>query len=278
MSERDRILGALSETDVLRGIRWAFESAARRTRDDYDELTGHNATWVGITRWVLCCDRLDRVFSCGRYATPEDSPATVGLDVLFATLPKGERNTFPHIEPGTVFRDDVKGSPGWSNGDVRWLLASAEFGGVDDIDWSRRSQIKQATAKQIDPDNDQFSLLDALMDDPVAALLREALERAVELDTTTLVVTHTHDIDSDDLELFLGLPSMDDKDTPWSWKENLLAAPPSGGGRQKPPVTDPDGQPDVPDASVRLRQPKEKSIPKATGTSDLDAPRATEDR
>jgi len=274
MSERERILGVLGATDVLRGIRWAYDSAARRTREDYDELTGHNATWVGITRWVLLCDRLDRVFSCGKYATREDSPGTVGLDILFATLTEAEQATFPHIEPGTVVRDDLVGSPGWSNGDVRWLLASAEFGGVDEINWSRRSQVKQRTAKQIDPDNEQLSILDVLMDDPGAAKLREALERAIEFDITTLVVTHTHDIDTNDRELYLGLPSMEDQDSAWAWKENLLTAPPADGDRQKPTVTEPDGPSDVPDAPVRLRTPSEKAAPK---TND-DAPRAAEVR
>jgi len=274
MSERRRILGVLGEADVLRGIRWAYESAARRTREDYEEPTGHNATWVGITRWVLLCDRLDRVFSCGKYATREDSPGTVGLDILFATLTEAERTTFPHIEPATVVRDDLVGSPGWSNGDVRWLLASAEFGGVDEINWSRRSQVKQRTAKQIDPDNDQLSILDVLMDDPGAAKLREALEHAIEFDITTLVVTHTHDIDTNDRELYIGLPSMEGQDSAWAWKENLLTAPPADGGRQKPPVTEPDGPADVPDAPVRLRTPSEKTAPR---TND-DAPRAAEGR
>lgn len=274
MSERERILGVLGETDVLRGIRWAYESSARRTREDYDDLTGHNATWVGITRWVLLCDRLDRVFSCGKYATREDSPGTVGLDILFATLTEAEQATLPHIEPGTVVRDDLVGSPGWSNGDVRWLLASAEFGGVDEINWSRRSQVKQRTAKQIDPDNDQLSILDVLMDDPGAAKLREALEHAIEFDITTLVVTHTHDIDTNDRELYLGLPSMDGHNSAWAWKEDLLTAPPADGGRQKPPVTEPDGPSHVPDAPVRLRTPGEKTAPRTNN----DAPRAAEGR
>ena len=274
MSERERILGVLGKAGVLGGIRWAYESAARRTREDYDEPTGHNATWVGINRWILLCDRLDRVFSCGRYATREGSSGTVGLDVLYATLTDEEQATFPHIPPGTVGRDDLVGSPGWSNGDVRWLLASAEFGGVDEINWSRRSQVKQRTAKQIDPDNDQLSILDVLMDDPGAAKLREALEHASEFDITTLVVTHTHDIETNDRELYLGLPSMDGQDNAWAWKENLLAAPPADGGRQKLPAAEPDGPANVPDAPVRLRTPAEKAAP----MTNLDAPRAAEDQ
>jgi hypothetical protein len=267
MSERQRILSVLGGTDVLNGIQWAFESAARRTREDYDEPTGHNATWIGITRWVLLCDRLDRVFSCGKYATREDSPGGVGLDVLFATLTDAERAAFPYIEPGTVVRDDLVGSPGWRNDEVRWLLASAEFGGIDEINWSRRSRVKQRTAKQIDPDNDQLSILDVLMDDPGAANLREALEHAVEFDVTTLVVAHTHDVDTNDRELYLGLPSMDDQGTSWAWKENLLAGPASDGERRKPPVAEPDGPSDVPDAPVRLRTAGQKEAPK---TSDAE--------
>lgn len=274
MSERERILGHLDSTDVLRGIRWAYESAARRTREDYDEPTGHNATWVGINRWILLCDRLDRVFSCGRYSTRADSPGVVGLDVLYATLTDEEQMAFPHIPPGTVVRDDLVGSPGWSNGDVRWLLAAADFGGVDKIDWSRRSQVKQRAAKQMDPDNDQLSILDVLMDDPGAAKLREALEHAIEFDITTLVVTHSHDIDTDDGELYLGLPSMEDQDTAWAWKEDLLTVPPAVDGRRSPPASEPDGSSNVPDAPVRLRTPAEKASPKP----GVGAPRAAEGR
>ena len=230
MSERERILEDLGSTNILRGIRWAYESAARRTRLDYDEETGHNTLLVGVMRWVLLCDRLDRVFSCGKYTTPEDSPATTGLDVLFASIPADEQGTFPQIEPGIVVRDDLLGSPGWSNGDIRWLLASAEFGGIDAINWRRRSPLKQRTAKQVDPDNDQMSLLDVLMDDPGAAKLRAALERAVELDLPTLVVTHTHDIDTDDRELYIGLPAMDEPRV-LGREGNLLTSPPASPSR-----------------------------------------------
>jgi hypothetical protein len=273
VSERERILSVLGGSDVLRGIRWAYESAARRTRDDYDELTGHNATWVGITRWVLLCDRLDRVFSCGRYAAPEGSPDSVGRDVVLATIPEPERLAFPHIKPGTVVRADILGSPGWSNGDVRWLLASAEHGGIDQINWTHRSPVKQRVAKQADPDQDQMSILDVLVDDPGAAKLRDALEHAVELDIVTLVVAHTHDVDEDGRELYLGLPSVEGRGNPWAWKSNLLTSPPDGPTRQGPPVVQPDSPSDVPDALVRLRMPGETVAPQ----SDT-APRAVDGR
>lgn len=274
MSERERILDGLDRTGALRGIRWAYESAARRTQEDYDEPTGHNATWVGINRWILLCDRLDRVFSCGRYGTRANSPDAAGLDVLYATLTEDEQTKFPHVPPGTVVRDDLVGSPGWSNGDVRWLLASADFGGVDEINWSRRSQVKQRAAQQIDPDNDQLSILDVLTDDPGAAKLREALQRATEFDITTLVVTHTHDIDTDGRELYLGLPSMEDQDTAWAWKKDLLTVPSSDGGRRTTPAFEPDGTSNVPDAPVRLRTPAERAAPKSGDA----APRALEGR
>lgn len=270
MSERERILGGLGGTDVLRGIRWAYESAARRTREDYDEPTGHDATWVGISRWKLFCDRLDRAFSCGKYATKEDSPEGVGLDVLFATLTKDEQATFPHIPPGTVFRDDVLGSPGWSNGDVRWLLASAKPGGVDNIKWSRRSPLKQRAAKQPDPDNDQLSIFDELFDDASTTEMQDALKHAQDFDRTTLVVTHAHDIDTDARELYIGLPSMENHDKAWAWKANLLTIPPSDPGRQRPPVVEPDGPSTVPDAPVRLRKPGEKAQPQITRKSGSD--------
>ena len=274
MSERERIMNALAESDVLRGIRWAYGSAARRTREDYDEPTGHDAGWVGYNRWKLICDRLDRVFSCGKYATQEDSPATVGLDVLFATLTEAEQASYPHIAPGTVLRDNVLGSPGWSDGDVRWLVASTKPGGADNIKWSRRSPLKQRAAKQSDPDSDQLSIFDALSEEAGADVLLAALEFARDINRTTLVLCHSHDVETDARELYLGLPSMEHPDFAWAWKENLLTAPPNEPGRQKPPGSEPDSPSDVPDAPVRLRTHGEKANPE----SNHEAPRAAEDR
>lgn len=253
MNERNRILTELENADILPAIRWAFEAAARRTRDDYDDATGHNDTWIGTTRWVLLCDRLDRVFSCGKYATPEGGPSDAGLDILYATLTEDEMATFPDIPAGTVFRDDVVGSPGWSSRGVRWLLASAEFGGVNDIKWARRSPLKQRAAKQPDPDDSQMSIFDELTDPP-SIQLREALARAEEFDVPTLVVTHTHDMNTDDRELFLGLPSLEDPNQSWAWKKDLRTTPQRGPGGRRPANVEPDGPVDLPDAPVRLRQ------------------------
>lgn len=283
MTERERILDDLGEAGVLLGIQWSYESAARRTREDYDEPTGHDTTWVGMNRWKLLCDRLDRVFSCGKYATKKDSPEGVGLDILYATLTPAERDTFPHIPLGTVLRDNVLGSPGWSTGEVRWLLASARPGGVDNINWSRRSPLKQRTAKQPDPDTRQMSIFDGLIEDPITTQLQDALRHAHGLDRTTLIVTHAHEIDTDARELYIGLPSMETPGRAWAWKQDLLDTPPSPPSRQKLPTSEPDNPGDAPDAPVRLRKPGERAQPNevrrsAVKSHDPDVARAAEGR
>lgn len=71
MSGRDDLVSTLDRAGVLVGIRWAYLSAAGRVLEDYSEAAGHDATWVGVTRFTLFRDRLDRVFSCRRYAAAE---------------------------------------------------------------------------------------------------------------------------------------------------------------------------------------------------------------
>ena len=271
------MLSELADADVLQAIRWSFESAARRTRADYDDATGHDAAWAGITRWVILRDRLDRVFSCGRYATPNGASADAGLDVVYASLSEEEITTLPQVAPGAVFRDDLLGSPGWSTGQVRWLLASAEFGGIDDIRWNRRSPLKQRVANQPNPDNDQASIFDEL-DDPWAVQLREALVRADTLDVPTLVVTHTQDIYTDDRELYIGLPSMEDSDRAWAWKHDLMSSTPGGAAGVRRVVIEPDGPRQVPDAVVRLRQPAAGTGTNGSSTHNDTASRSTEER
>ena len=84
MSERQDVITSFEGAGVLPGIRWAYLSATARVSGDYSEAAGHDATWVGITRFTLFRDRLDRVFACGRYAVREGADAELSLDVLHA--------------------------------------------------------------------------------------------------------------------------------------------------------------------------------------------------
>lgn len=104
MSERDDLVGALDRAGVLAGIRWAFLSAAGRVLEDYSEAAGHDATWVGVTRFTLFRDRLDRVFSCRRYAVAEGADGQLSLDILHAELTERDVKTFPKLDPELVVR------------------------------------------------------------------------------------------------------------------------------------------------------------------------------
>src|ERR1700684_4002712 len=70
MGEQQEVMADLRAAGVLAGIRWAYESATRRSLEMYCEADGHDPAWLGHTRFTLFRDRLDRVFSCVRYAVP----------------------------------------------------------------------------------------------------------------------------------------------------------------------------------------------------------------
>ena len=70
MGEQQEVIAELTAAGVLAGIRWAYESATRRSLESYCEADGHDPAWLGHTRFTLFRDRLDRVFACARYAVP----------------------------------------------------------------------------------------------------------------------------------------------------------------------------------------------------------------
>lgn len=123
MSEEADLLELLESTGVLDGFRWANESAARGTLDDYSEDKGHDAGWLGFTRFTLLRDRTDRFTSCARYEASEDGSADLGLDVLHEALSRREIAEMPVVASDVVRRANLNGSPGWRIADVRILLA-----------------------------------------------------------------------------------------------------------------------------------------------------------
>src|ERR1700722_19662748 len=66
MGEQQEVIEELTAAGVLAGIRWAYESATRRSLESYCEADGHDPAWLGHTRFTLFRDRLDRVFTCSR--------------------------------------------------------------------------------------------------------------------------------------------------------------------------------------------------------------------
>lgn len=223
----------------------------RRVLADYSEDAGHDSAWVGMTRFVLLRDRLDRAFSSGRYQLTPGADLSTGLDLVHAELPPEDIATLPLISSGAVRRVNMNNSPGWQHGKIRWLIASAPHGGLDRIPWPQKSATKQSVARQPNPDPEP-SLFDDYDGEENGPTTGETL------DADTFVVAHTLDAISGHRELILGRPRLNDGGgNPWHWRENLLDAPPRGtrATRDPAPPLPPD---DVPDVEVRLRSAEER--------------------
>ncbi|WP_144933171.1 hypothetical protein [Kocuria marina] len=251
MSEQNDVIGELRETGVIDGIRWAYGSAVARTMDLYSEEDGHGAATLGTLKFTHFQDRLDRVFSCGRYDVGEGE-ADANLDVLYANLSDRDIASMPRLDPYLVKRSDLNGSPGWVFGSYRFLLASAIYGKVDQIPWPQKSLIKQKVAQQRDPEPPP-TLFDVLNPEEVGGL--QELEDPNELDLRTFVIGHSLDPVSQQTELVFGRSRIAAKgESSWRWSEDILALPPMGGGQRiddAPSSGGPDAEADAP---VRLRR------------------------
>lgn len=251
-------MASFSDAGVLTGIRWAYLSATRRVLEDYSEPAGHDATWVGITRFTFLRDRLDRVFSCERYALPVGGDVGNSPDVLLAALSEQDIRDMPELPPDLVTRADLNGSPGWAWRDWRWLLASCAFGKIAELPWPQKSPTKQRVARQPNPDPDQRSLFEGVADGEVGGL--EAIFAAAhQLDQETLVVAHTLAIDGGSRELVIGRPRLNaGGGDAWHWYQDLLAGSGTSGGQRADAPNPAGSQPRIPDAPVRLRRPADE--------------------
>jgi hypothetical protein len=253
VSEQQEVIDELEEIGVLAGVRWAYRSATTRTLEVYSEADGHDAAWLGNTRFTLFRDRLDRVFGCGRYAVQPGSSATAHLDVLYAELSAEDRATMPHLAPGLVSRADFNGSPGWSHARRRFLLASCAFGKLDRLPWPQKSPTKRRIALQPTPDPPQASLFDDVADEELAGLVA-LMTQARTLDLETFVVGHTLDSVGETLELVFGRPRLNSGGgDAWYWQQDLLAMPAADGSGQFGRGLGPSDPDTAPDAPVRLR-------------------------
>lgn len=250
MTEKNDLIARLNDAGVLDGVRWAYASAVSRTLSDYSEDAGHDAAWLGSTRFVLFRDRLDRVFSCGKYALQSGADASAGLDLVRVELTDKDVETMPTVDPSLVRRADLNHSPGWQVGDLRFLLASCAFGKIHSLPWPQKSTTKQTVAMQPNPEPVP-TLFDELAEDEVGGLV--ALDDD-SLDLETFVVAHTLDPLGQKRELVFGRPQLNHGGgDAWHWYENLLAGPPLPGGHQEV-LPRPSGPDTVPDALVRLRK------------------------
>jgi hypothetical protein len=257
VSDQQDVLAEFGEAGVLAGVRWAFLSATARSLETYSEADGHDAAWLGNTRYTLFRDRLDRVFACERYAVRSGND-DADLDLLYDQLSERDIETIPRMDAGLVRRADLNGSPGWAYGERRFLLASCVFGKLDRLPWPQKSPTKQLVAGQRSPEPQQPSLFEGLYPEEIGGL--EALLTAGEdLDLTTYVVAHTLDALSQQVELVFGRTRLNaGGGQAWYWRHDLLGAPPAGGGRRTDDAPLPTGPNTVPDAPVRLRRPAEE--------------------
>jgi hypothetical protein len=255
VSEQQQVVTELARAGVLAGVRWAYLSATTRSLETYSEADGLDTAWLGHTRFTLFRNRLDRVFACDRYAV-HTGDGEADLDVLYEQLSEHDVHTMPRVAPGLMRRANLNGSPGWALGQRRFLLASCEFGKLDQLPWPQKSLTKQRVALQRNPAPPQPSLFDGFAPEEVGGLAM-ALAGEPELDLTTYVVAHSLDPLGQHTELALGRPRLNAGGGPaWHWREDLLDAAPAGGGRragasQPRPSR---GQDPMPDAPVRLRE------------------------
>jgi hypothetical protein len=254
MSEQQDVIGSLEAAGVLPGISWAYRAATSRTLEFFSEADGH-AALLGNVRFTLFRDRLDRVFACEAYDLQTDSAPTDHLDVLYAELSQEDVRTMPQLAPDQVRRANLTGSPGWAFKGRRFLLASSAFGKLDELPWPRKSPTKQRVARQRQPNPAQVSLFADAADAEIAGL-EELLANTYRLDLDTFVVAHTLDSVSQGTELVFGRPLFNSGGgRAWTWRHDLLAAPPADGGRIRGDGQLPSGPDSVPDAPVRMRRP-----------------------
>ncbi|MGW0249872.1 hypothetical protein ACWDYH_24925 [Nocardia goodfellowii] len=254
MSEQHEIISELGSAGVLDGIRWAYLSATARSLEAYAEDGAFDdAAWLGTTRYTLFRNRLDRVFACERYESGSGDGRS-DLDLLYAQLSDTDIRTMPHLDPGLVERKNLNGSPGWAHRDHRFLLASSEFGKLDELPWPQKSPTKQKVASQRDPDPDQRSLFESAADEELS-VLEAVIAAETDLDMTTFVVAHSLDALTGKSELVLGRPKLNaGGGRAWRWREDLLNLPPFGDRFRSDNTPLPIGPDGTPDALVRLRR------------------------
>jgi hypothetical protein len=265
VSEQQDVIAELGDAGVLAGVRWAYLSATTRSLETYSEADGHDAAWLGNTRYTLFRDRLDRVFACERYAVRSGND-DADLDLLYDQLSDRDVDTMPRLDADLVRRSNLNGSPGWAYRDLRFLLASCVFGKLDRLPWPQKSSTKQGVARQHNPEPPQPSLFEGLAPEEVGGL--EALLAAgQDLDLTTYVVAHSLDPLSQQIELVLGRARLNSGGgQAWHWRQDLIGTAPTDGGRRTDDTPLPTGPLTVPDAPVRLRRPaKERRDDRASG-------------
>ena len=217
---------------------------------------GHDAALLGSIRYTLFRDRLDRVFACERYAVRSGNE-DADLDLLYDQLSEQDVDSMPRLDAELVRRCDLNGSPGWACADLRFLLASGEFGRLDRLPWPQEEPDQAACGVTARPRTAATRFVRGMG----AGGGRRPGDAGhwARADLRTYVVAHTLDPLSQQIELFLGRPQLNSGGgQAWSWRQNLLGTPPADGGRRGGDAPLPFGPDTVPDAPVRLRRPAEE--------------------
>ena len=255
MSEQDDAIAELQANGVLAGISWAWGSTRRQTLESYEPDTGHDQGWVGYNAFKILTDRLDRVFSLGRFAIQPDMDPALGSDVLAQGLAPGEFERMPQMLSDVVVRDDLNGSPGWLSCGWRILLQS--YGGleIDGIPWPQKSWTKRKVASQPAPDMPTlpFDVLELPMAMDVLGDL--SAQPPADRVIVTLVGAYAIDALTGGSALHIGRPRLNRRGgDAWHWRVQLDADGHGGTGRGLPASTPGDSPVSpVPDAPVRLR-------------------------
>ncbi|MBE1607062.1 hypothetical protein [Actinopolymorpha pittospori] len=221
MDERGQAIDDLEGHGVLEGFRWAWDSASAQTVRTFDPATGHDQGWLGYNAFKVLTDRLDRVFSCGRFEMKADAFSTERGRLLREGLMPGEFEGMPRLAPGIVVREDLSRSFGWRCGVWRVLLQSFGSVGIDGILWSQKSPTKQRVAAEASPDQPQLSLWEPDAG-PMAEVDDASSDTSLGVSVRTLFVAHGIDASTGDSALYLGRARCNrNGDSPWVWRVRL---------------------------------------------------------
>lgn len=244
--EEQKVVSAFRDGGVSPALTWAHRSAAHTILDTITPALGfHTDATRSLAQRELLIDRTDRVAQCRNYA-PDPLLPEAGQDLLSQELHPAEPLTDDILlPPGTVVRNNIKGSQGWRFGEWQWLCATFKYDQVNKIRWE--SELRQQVAAQECPDYPTLFRLPT-----------EEQFEALGIDlSNTLILAQALDVTTNQSQLFLGRPRLSGRSgSPWYWLYDLLGATPDGGrvGLPRAPLVPmPIAPREVADAPMRLR-------------------------
>lgn len=254
---KEELVRQLGDLGIIDSICWAYNSAVARALDDFSGPAGYTTTSLGIMRHDLFCDRLDRVFSCGKYTLGPGQAPHAGLDALTVELSDNDIETMPALDPVTTHRADVNRSPGWivTDMNIRFLISSCDYSKLDSLPWHEKSPTKQQVAQQTVPPQEASLFDDLRVEDAGDIAILQNPED--ELDVDTYIVAHTLEPSTERSELVFGMPNDSSMHgSAWHWRVDLVSTHSVSTLVSKlPESSDSDSTPDAP---VRLRGQNER--------------------